>query len=137
MAKKKKLETVAEVLRDMGFRAEHTELAGGREGLRSATGGVTFDIVAGNETEKGVLRDVTFFTSFDLPGEVGDLASEWNQQKRFARVFHRDKNLVMEMDLVLPAQAAPAKSIVREGTDNWNRLLQDLVATLRAQLAQA
>ncbi len=69
---------LANMLQQKGFRAEPAEWDGGREALRSAAGGVGFNIVAGNGSD-GAYHDFTYYASFRLEGlPLEAICEKWN-----------------------------------------------------------
>lgn len=125
---------LATMLQQKGFRAETVEWPGGREALRSATGGVTFNVVAGNGTG-GAYHDYTYFASFRIEGLlVEEICGKWNAARRFGRVHARDGVLNFEMDVVLGTGVSEGYLAVT--LELWNQLLNELLAALREEAAR-
>lgn len=125
------LDDLAAVLQKRGFRAEKIEWIGGREALRSATGGVGFSIVAGNGTA-GAYADFTYFANFRLEGlPLAEICEKWNVGRRFARAHARDGLLNIELDVVLATGVAP--DYVDVTLELWNQLLNELLGLLREE----
>ncbi|QTL05239.1 YbjN domain-containing protein [Aquabacter sp. L1I39] len=121
-------------LKERGFRAELIDWPGGRKALRSASGGVGFNIVPGNAVDGGFM-DFTYFASFRVDGlPLEDVAAHWNRARRFSRAYTRDGFLNFEMDVVIGPGVAPAYLAVT--LDLWDRLLNELLAALREQAAE-
>lgn len=121
-------------LKERGFRAETIDWPGERKAVRSASGGVGFNIVPGNAVDGGFM-DFTYFASFRVEGlPVEDIAANWNRARRFSRAYTRDGFLNFEMDVVIGPGVAPGYLAVT--LDLWDRLLNELLAALREQAAQ-
>lgn len=129
------LDDLTRVLQQRGFRAEKLEWAGGREALRSATGGVTFTIVSGNGTP-GAYTDFTYFANFRLEGlPLAEICEKWNMGRRFARAHGRDGILNIELDVVLGTGVSP--DYVAVTLELWNQLLNELLGLLREEGSRA
>lgn len=125
---------LATMLQQKGFRAEAAEWAGGREALRSAAGGVGFNLVAGNGAD-GAYRDFTYFASFRLDGlPLEGICGKWNAARRFARLHARDGLLNFEMDVLLATGVSEGYLAVI--LELWNQLLNELLAALREEAAR-
>ncbi len=125
---------IATILIDKGFRAEKVEWVGGREALRSAASGISFNVVMGNGAN-GVYHDFTYFVSFRLEGlDLLEVCTGWNQARRFARLHTRDGLLNMEMDVMLGTGVD--KGYIAVTTELWNQLLNELLASLREMAAK-
>lgn len=121
-------------LKERGFRAETIDWPGGRQALRSASGGVGFNIVPGNAVDGGFM-DFTYFASFRVEGlPLEEIAADWNRARRFSRTYTRDGFLNFEMDVVIGPGVAPGYLAVT--LDLWDRLLNELLAALRERAAQ-
>lgn len=125
---------LANMLQQKGFRAEPAEWAGGREALRSAAGGVGFNIVAGNGSD-GAYHDFTYYASFRLEGlPLEAICEKWNAARRFGRVHSRDGLLNFEMDIFLGTGVSADYLAV--SLELWNQLLNELLAALREEAAR-
>ncbi|MEP9377015.1 YbjN domain-containing protein [Aquabacter sp. CN5-332] len=131
LVKRVTIEDIAAVLKDKGFRAEKIEWVGGREALRSASGGVGFNVVFGNGAD-GAYHDFTYFASFRLEGlPVEEICGNWNRARRFARLHSRDGLLNIEMDVTLGTGVD--KDYVTVTLELWNQLLNELLGLLREE----
>lgn len=126
---------LATVLRDRGFRAEKVEWPAGREALRSAAGGVGFNVILGNGQD-GAYNDFTYFANFRLEGlPLDDVCDEWNRGRRFMRAHSREGLLNVEMDVTLGTGVD--RNYVGFTVELWNQLLNELLAALRERAAKA
>lgn len=134
MIAKATFEDFEAALKARGFRAEIIDWPGGRKAVRSASGGVGFNIVPGNAVDGGFM-DFTYFASFRVEGlPVEEIAANWNRARRFSRAYTRDGFLNFEMDVVIgPGVAQGYLSVT---LDLWDRLLNELLAALREQAAE-
>jgi hypothetical protein len=125
------------LLQDSGFRVEVVTDEGGGRLLRSATSGLPFFVRFGNRAaadEAEAYVDFSFYSILRVEGEVpGSFADEWNATRRFARVHRSGDVLVVQMDVSVVGGVA-REHIVRF-TDIWDRLVNDLLRTLRDRLA--
>lgn len=125
---------LATMLQEKGFRAETVDWPGGREALRSAAGGVAFNVVAGNGTTAGY-HDYTYFASFRIDGlPVDEICGKWNAARRFGRVHAREGVLNFEMDVILGTGVSPGYLAVT--LELWNQLLNELLGALREEAAR-
>ncbi|WP_127088819.1 YbjN domain-containing protein [Aquabacter cavernae] len=128
------VDDLAAMLQQKGFRAEPVEWPGGRAALRSATGGVSFNVVSGNGTN-GAYHDFTYFASFRIDGlPVDEICGKWNAARRFGRVHSRDGFLNFEMDVMLGTGVSDGYLAVT--LELWNQLLNELLAALREEAAR-
>lgn len=122
---------LAELLRARGFRAE---LQPGPV-IASATGGIGFRVEFGNraEGEDDARLDFAYVAVLEVPAGVGpDFVARWNAGRRYARLQARDGVLLLDMDVLLAGGVTAAH--VQATLEIWDRLLQLLVAELRAAL---
>jgi hypothetical protein len=120
---------IAELLQGFGLPAEIVTRPDGGGVVNSANGEIAFGVFPGNVND-GRFVDFTFSCSFtvDVPG-LESLPDRWNSQKRFCRLYLRDKLMVFEMDVV--AVGGVSHDHLKAMTEIWNRLLVELLVFLR------
>jgi hypothetical protein len=131
------LDSLRALLQESGFRVE-TVTSGTAKNvfLRSATGGMAFDVRPGNLLggEAGRFADFSFLALLAIKG--GDLPSNlvnnWNNQRRFGRL-HVDQGFLM-LDMDVSVAGGVAADHLRAQTVVWDQLLQGLIAYLRTEL---
>lgn len=131
-----------EVLQSAGYRVEEGRDQGGAPVLRSATGGLGFEARFANPlpnqagaTPPDAVRfaDATLRTAFQVQGELPlSLVNQWNASRRFARLSLSRDLLLLEMDVV--ALGGVTADNLRAHAEIWDRLLNQLIAWLRAEL---
>ena len=132
------LEAVREVFQQAGYRVETvTDPVANIPYLRSATGGLAFDIRPGNR----LVGDDQGFADFALTAVLqvqGELPLEpvnrWNATRRFARLQLSHPFLVLCMDI--SATGGVTSDHLRAQIEIWDRLVQELIAHLREELAK-
>lgn len=110
--------------------------------LRSATGGLGFEIRLGNRligpAER--YRDVAFVALLTIQGDFPrSLLNDWNKHHRFGRLYldrptPDHEFLVLSMDVVFVAYATAQQ--LRAHIEIWDALAQQLVAWLNKELRQ-
>ncbi|PKU24900.1 YbjN domain-containing protein [Telmatospirillum siberiense] len=137
-----------ETLQAAGYRVGEAKGADGVPVLSSATNGLGFELRLFNPlpdeddgTPPGVARfaDATFRTAFQVRGELPlALVNGWNATHRFARLQLAggsgapDGWLIFDMDVV--GLGGVTSGNLRAHVEIWDRLLQELLAWLRAEL---
>jgi hypothetical protein len=132
------IDTLRDVLQQAGYRVEVVTEASGAVHLRSATGGVPFDLRLGNKLGDDGERylDATMMAMFQVQGELPPtLVDTWNNTRRFARL-HVDRGfLILDQDLLVAGGVTAIH--LRALIEIWDRLVQELVPYLRDQLTQS
>lgn len=136
------IETVTlDLLRDMfqacGFRAAAATDADGQAFLRSATGGLAFDVRLGNAdpADATAALDVRLVAAIEIKGELPlDLVNSWNNARRFCRLHVDGRSLLLDMDVSVAGGVAPAW--LERQIELWDRLVQILIEHLKDELAR-
>lgn len=132
------LDSLRESLQQVGYRVEAaTDPVAGLPYLRSATGGLAFDIRPGNQLPDadGSFVDVAFTAVLQVQGELPlDLVNRWNATRRFARLQLSQPFLVFCLDVSVAGGVMPDN--LRAQIEIWDRLVQELIAYLRDELRQ-
>ncbi len=130
------LDSLRDILQQAGYRVETVaDPVANVPYLRSATGGLAFDIRPGNRlpNEAQGFADVAFTAVLQIQGELPlDLVNRWNATRRFARLQLSQTFLVFCMDVSISGGVAP--NHVRAQIEIWDRLVQELIAYLREEL---
>ena len=132
------LDGLRDSLQQVGYRVEAaTDPVAGVAYLRSATGGLAFDIRPGNQlpdADEGFV-DVAFTAVLQVQGELPlDLVNRWNATRRFARLQLSQPFLVFCLDVSVAGGVMP--DYLRAQIEIWDRLVQELIAYLRDELRQ-
>jgi hypothetical protein len=137
------LDSLREILQQSGYRVETvTDPIANVPYLRSATGGLTFDIRPGNRLvgqnpagqDQGFV-DVAFVAVLQVQGELSlDLVNRWNVTRRFARLQLSPPFLALCMDVSVAGGVTPDH--LRGHIEIWDRLVQELISHLRDELQQ-
>ena len=130
------LDSLREIFLQAGYRVETATDPGGNVAyLRSATGGLAFDIRPGNRLEGGEERfaDIAFVAVLHVQGEMPlELVNHWNATRRFGRLHVSQNFLAFCMDVSALGGVSPA--YLRGQIEIWDRLAQELIAYLRDEL---
>jgi hypothetical protein len=131
------LDELRDNLQTFGYRVEmHSAEATGATLLRSATGGMAFDIRPGNRLlgETPTYADVSFLAAFSIQGgELPvNLVNSWNNLRRFGRL-HLDQGFLL-LDLDVSVAGGVTRDYLRAQMVIWDQLLQSLIAYLRNEL---
>jgi Putative bacterial sensory transduction regulator len=130
------LDRLREIFQQAGYRVETvTDPVAMIPYLRSATGGLAFDIRPGNRLagEDRGFADVAFAAVLQIQGDLPlDLVNRWNATRRFARLQLSQTFLVFCMDVSVAGGVTPA--YFRAQIEIWDRLVQELIAYLRDEL---
>ena len=158
------LDLMRDVLQASGYRVAQGTGPDGSPVLASATGGLGFEVrfanpmtpagqaaSAGESEATAAWADASFRTAFTVQGELPlSLVNRWNVTHRFARLLLAEVPaasnapqasnapgtpsvwLVLEMDVV--ALGGVQTGNLRAQTEIWDRLVQELIAYLRAEL---
>lgn len=130
------LDSLRDVLQQVGYRVEEaTDPVANVPYLRSATGGLAFDVRPGNRLPDGSFVDVAFTAVLQVQGELPlDLVNRWNATRRFARLQLSQPFLVLTLDVSVAGGVMP--NHIRAHIEIWDRLVQELIAYLREELRQ-
>ena len=130
------LDSLRNVLQQVGYRVEEaTDPVANQPYLRSATGGLAFDIRPGNRLADEAFVDVAFTAVLQVEGELPlDLVNRWNATRRFARLQLSQTFLVFCLDVSVAGGVMPNQ--LRAQIEIWDRLVQELIAYLRVELRQ-
>jgi hypothetical protein len=129
------LDSLRETLQQAGYRVEQvTDPVANVPYLRSATGGLAFDIRPGNRIAGAdAFVDAAFTAILQVQGELPlDLVNRWNATRRFARLQLSHPFLVFCLDVSVAGGVTP--SHLRAHIEIWDRLVQELIAYLRDEL---
>lgn len=135
-------EGVKDALQSAGYRVE-VLAANGVTVLRSATGGLPFDVRFGNRLPGTDDRhlDMTFVALFAVRGAFPEkLLNDWNKSRRFGRLFLDQPApdhdfLILGMDVVLAGGVS--ESYLRVQIEIWDALVHQLGGWLRLALPTA
>ncbi len=132
------LDTIRDLLQQVGYRVETvTDPVANIEYLRSATGGLAFDIRPGNRltsADRGFV-DIAFVAVLQVQGELSlDLVNRWNATRRFGRLQLSPPFLALCMDVTVAGGVK--QEHLRTHVEIWDRLVQELIAHLREELRQ-
>jgi hypothetical protein len=130
------LDNLRDVLQQTGYRVEEaTDPVANVPYLRSATGGLAFDVRPGNRLPDDSFVDVAFTAVLQVQGELPlDLVNRWNATRRFARLQLSQPFLVFCQDVSVAGGVMP--NHLRAQIEIWDRLVQELIAYLRDELRQ-
>lgn len=130
------LDTLKEVFQDAGYRVEElNDPITNVPYLRSATGGMAFDIRPGNRlaADLNAFADAALVAILQVQGELPlDVVNRWNASRRFARLQFSSPFLVLTLDVSVAGGVT--QSFLRANIEIWDRLLQDLIGYLRETL---
>jgi Putative bacterial sensory transduction regulator len=131
------LDALRDVLQQAGYRVEEvTDPVANVPYLRSATGGLAFDIRPGNRlADADGFVDAAFAAVLQIQGELPlDLVNRWNTSRRFARLQLSQPFLVLSHDISVAGGVMP--NHLRAQIEIWDRLAQELIVYLRDELRQ-
>lgn len=140
------LDSLRQILQQAGYRVETViDPVAATPYLRSATGGLAFDIRPGNRLvgqdiagqslagQDHGFADVAFTAVLQIQGELPlDLVNRWNATRRFGRLQLSQPFLVFCMDVSVAGGVTPGH--LRAHIEIWDRLVQELIAYLRDEL---
>jgi hypothetical protein len=135
-------ETLRDLLQDAGCRAEIVAPpaeapAGLPPLLRSATNGMAFEIRFADPMAIDAQRfgGFTLLAGLLVKGDLPSaLVSRWNTERRFGRLFLQANMLVLVQDVTLAGGVT--RDHLRAQLALWDRLIQELMHYLRAELAK-
>ena len=132
------LDNLRSALQQVGYRVEEvTDPVANLPYLRSATGGLAFDIRPGNRLADadGSFADVAFTAILQVQGELPlEMVNRWNTTRRFARLQLSQQFLVLCLDVSVAGGVMP--NHLRAQIEIWDRLVQELIGYLREELRQ-
>jgi hypothetical protein len=132
------LEGLRERFQEAGYRVESLADAAGATVLRSATGGMPFDIRPGSrfpDAGDGSARyaDMTLRALLMVRGVLPlELINVWNNSRRFGRL-HLDQGFLI-LDLDVSVMGGIDAAHLRAQIELWDRLVHDLITYLRNEL---
>lgn len=130
------LDELRDAFQQAGYRVETvTDPVTNAPYLRSATGGLAFDIRPGNRLNDAPRRflDAVFIAVFQVQGELSlDLVNRWNLTRRFGRLQYSPPFLMFTMDIGV--FGGVSRVHLRGQIETWDRLAQELIAYLREEL---
>jgi hypothetical protein len=121
-----------ELLQQCGYRAELMTDRPNVTYLRSATGGVPFEVQFVNRmpNDASAYADVSFVAVLGVQGEIPlALLNDWNNSRRFARLRWVQNLVVLDMDISALGGLTQAHLQAQIGI--WDQLVQDMVPYLR------
>ncbi len=130
-------EAFQELLQQVGYRAELMTDRPNAPYLRSATGGIPFEVQFVNRLLNGGdgYADITFVVVLGLQSEMPLAAvNDWNNGKRFARLRLIRNMLVLDMDVTVIGGLTPAHLQAQIGL--WDQLVQELLPFLRETMVK-
>jgi hypothetical protein len=132
------VEALRSALQQVGYRVEEvTDPVTHLPYLRSATGGLAFDVRPGNrlsDLDDGFV-DIAFTAILQVQGELPlEVVNRWNTMRRFARLQLSQPFLVLCLDVSV-AGGVMANHL-RGQIEIWDRLVQELITYLREELRQ-
>jgi hypothetical protein len=121
---------MAGILRQAGHPAAIVE-SGDFSRVQSSTRGIGFCVDFGGAADPERKHGEFSFRCWlhirgDLPPRT---IEEWNQSKRYARLFRQEQNLAMAMDVLLSGGVSEAH--LRAQCELWERLLRELIVHMR------
>jgi Putative bacterial sensory transduction regulator len=130
------LDSLRDALQQVGYRVETvTDPVANLPYLRSATGGLAFDVRPGNRFAGGIedFADVAFTAVLQVQGDLPlDMVNRWNATRRFGRLQLSQPFLVFCLDVSVTGGVAPGN--LRAQIEIWDRLVQELIGYLREEL---
>lgn len=136
--------SLRDILQQAGYRVEIGAAHDGTPHLRSATGGIPFEVRFGNRLGNDAAQadktagepgygDVTFFVTLQVQGELAlELVNRWNNEKRFSRLHLNQGFLIFDMDV--SALAGVTRPHIFAQVQIWDSLIQDFIPWLRTSL---
>jgi hypothetical protein len=131
------LDSLRDLLQQAGYRVETvSDPATKQSFLRSATGGLAFDVRPGNRMvgNEQDFVDAMFVAVLQIQGDLPlAVINRWNTTRRFGRLQIDNNFLVLAMDVTLVGGVSPAH--LRAQVEIWDRLAHELVSFLRTELS--
>lgn len=133
------LDSLRDIFQQTGYRVETvTDPVANLKFLRSATGGLAFDIRPGNRLAENAddFLDAALVAVLHVQGELPlDLVNRWNATRRFVRLQLSQPFLVLSLDISVAGGVAP--NHLRAQIEIWDHLVQQLIAYLREELPKS
>ena len=130
------VQTLRAAFQDAGYRVEElNDPVANLPYLRSATGGMPFEIRPGNRlpTETDGYVDVGLIAVFQVQGELPlNIVNRWNATRRFGRLQLSAPLLVLHFDISVAGGVT--SRYLRTQLELWDHLIQQLIAYLRDEL---
>jgi hypothetical protein len=119
-------EAIADLLKDIGYRAELTKDDTGDPKIESAAAGASFSIYFYGCTDGRDCSSIQFSSGFDLDNALNlSSVNDWNTRKRYGKVYVDDEgDPYIEFDINL-AGGGISEDAFRDSLDSWERLLAD------------
>jgi len=135
------IDSLRDALQTVGYRVESV-VNERMTYLRSATGGMPFDIRPGNGvgTAPDQFVDVAFVALFAVRGTFSlEIVNEWNRSRRFGRLFvdratQGQEVLVFALDVSVAGGVTPIH--FRSQIEVWDSLVQQFVSWLRVEVSK-
>jgi hypothetical protein len=130
-------EALHPLMQQFGYRTELLTDRPNAPYLRSATGGMPFEVQFLNRAtgDSGVYIDMSFVMSLRIQGEVPlEIVNQWNNSKRFARLRLLQNVLLLDMDVI--GLGGTTEASFRASVSIWDQLVQELLPFLRTAMAQ-
>jgi len=128
-------EQIGDILKGLGYRAEHRTDNSGLPLIASATNGINFNVRLGNRANapaEGFI-DFTYLTIIKIDGDFPlEKINEWNRNRRFSRLHKVDDFIVLDMDVIVAGGIT--EQHFRATMELWERMLQELMAWLRGDV---
>ena len=131
------VEQIAEAVRSAGYRATVAH-QNGNAMLQSAAQGLGFIVTPGNPAPSrgGHFIDYSFSCLIRIDGPLPEgLIAEWNESKRFSRMFLQNGNLVLAMDVFVAGGVS--ERFLQAQCELWDRLMHDFIAHLKQTIRPA
>lgn len=128
-------EALRDVMSKAGYRVERVKLPEDVISLRSATGGLAFEVRFANQLtdQSGAYADAVFQAVFQVDGELPlDLVNRWNATRRFGRLYVLPRALLLNMDTSV--LGGVTSDYLRAQIEIWDRLVQQFLAYLREEV---
>ena len=125
-------EALRDIMSEAGYRVERVKLPEEVVCLRSATGGLTFEVRFANQVtdQSGAYADAVFQAVFQVEGELPlELINKWNVTRRFGRLYVLPRALLLNMDTSV--LGGVTSDYLRAQIEIWDRLVQQFLAYLR------
>lgn len=129
------LDDLIRILQQAGYRVETvTGSEPGAAHLRSATGGVMFEIRPGNRlADSGDFVDAMIVAAVKMEGNLPlEMVNRWNATRRFARLQFGESFLMLTQDISVIGGVSADH--LRGQIEIWDHLVQQLIGYLREEL---
>lgn len=125
------VDSLAKLVQDIGYRAEVTTGKDGKQRVKTRIGGWNVVLSPYSCEGNGECKSIgmtCFFT--DAKDKDASFANDWNQKKRFAKVYiDQDKDVNFEYDIIFTGGVT--KENIRAHFDVYEDQLKDFVEALR------